>query len=93
LDIFERQWVFRDFKKTMGLSAEQAADTLRQLHNKLENRRKLEQKDRVFFEKLNGYREHQLKLLHGYEKNKVELEENTQIILGWIKDINEFLAD
>lgn len=93
MNVFERQWVFRDFKKTMGLSVEQATDTLRQLRSKLENGQKLEQNDRVFFEKLKGYWEHQLQLLRGYEKDKIKLEENTQIILGWIKDIHEFLAD
>ena len=93
MNIFERQWVFRDFKKAMGLSAEQVSDTLRQLHSKLENQQGLEQEDRVFFEKLKGHWERQLQLLHGYEKNKVKLEENTQIILGWIKDINELLTD
>lgn len=93
MNIFERQWVFRDFKKTMGLSPEQATDTFRQLRNKLESRQKLEQRDQVFFVKLKGYWEHQLQLLRGYETNKEKSEENTQIILQWIKDIHEFLAD
>ncbi|MDF2921113.1 MAG: short-chain dehydrogenase/reductase [Paenibacillaceae bacterium] len=93
MNIFERQWVFRDFKKMMGLSAEQAIDSLRQFRSKLENGGELEQEDRIFFEKLKGYWEHQLQLLRGYEKNKVKLEENTQIIMGWINDIHEFLAD
>lgn len=93
MNIFERQWVFRDFKKIMGLSAEQAADTLRQLRSKLENRRELENKDRAFIEKLKEYWEHQLQLLRGYEKSKAKLEENTQIIIGWINDIREFLVD
>lgn len=93
MNIFERQWVFRDFKKTMGLSAEQASDTLRQLRSKLENRWALEQKDRTFFEKLKGYWEHQLQLLRGYEKDKAKLEENAEIIIGWINDIHEFLID
>lgn len=93
MNIFERQWVFRDFKKIMGLSAEQAADTFRQLRSKLENRRELENKDRAFIEKLKEYWEHQLQLLRGYEKSKAKLEENTQIIIGWINDIREFLVD
>lgn len=92
MNIFERQWVFRDFKKTMGLSAEQASDTLRQIRNRLESRQGLQQKDRAFLEKLKGYWEHQLRLLYGYEKDKVKLEENAKIIKGWINDICDFLA-
>jgi len=32
------------------------------------------------------------KLLQGYEKNKNKLQENTQIISGWILDIEKLLA-
>lgn len=91
MNIFERQWVFRDFKKTMGMSAEQANDILRQVQLKLEQRQGLSAKDRTFFSKLQEYWEHQLKLLRGYEKNKDKLEENAQIITGWINDIDDFL--
>ncbi len=93
MNVFERQWVFRDFKKTMAVSPEQAALTLRQLSGKLKDLRDLDQKDREFIRKLKEYWEHQLRLLQGYEKNLAKLEENTQIILGWIKDIDDFLAD
>jgi len=93
MNVFERQWVFRDFKKSMAVSPEQAALTLRQLSGKLKNLRDLDQKDREFIRKLKEYWEHQLRLLQGYEKNLAKLEENTQIILGWIKDIEDFLAD
>lgn len=92
MNIFERQWVFRDFKKTMGMSAEQANDILRQVQHKLEQRQGLNAKDRMFFSKLKEYWEHQLKLLRGYERNKDKLEENAQIITSWINDIDEFLA-
>ncbi len=92
MNIFERQWVLRDFKKTMGLSTEQASDVLRQIRNRLVSGQGLQPKDRAFLEKLKGYWEHQLRLLHGYEKDKVKLEENAQIIKGWINDIRDFLA-
>lgn len=47
----------------------------------------------MFFSNLQKYWEHQLKLLHGYEKDKNKLRENEQIITNWINDIYEFLAD
>ncbi|KPU44367.1 hypothetical protein OXPF_25370 [Oxobacter pfennigii] len=33
MNIFERQWVFRDFKKNMGQSAEQVLEKLREIDN------------------------------------------------------------
>ena len=93
MNIFERQWIFRDFKKTLGLSAEQASQTLRQLRDKMDNQQDLKQNDRIFIKKLKVYWEHQIQLLSGYEKDKAKLVENTQIIIGWIDDINELLID
>jgi len=93
MNIFERQWVFRDFKKNMGMSAEQAKNFLDQVQHNLEQRKDLNTKERTFFSKLQGYWEHQLKLLRGYEKSKDKLKENEQIILSWINDIHDFLAE
>lgn len=93
MNIFERQWVFRDFKKNMGMSAEQAKDFLDQVQHNLEQRKDLTVKERTFFSKLQGYWEHQLKLLRGYEKSQDKLKENEQIILSWINDIHDFLAE
>ncbi len=91
MNIFERQWVFRDFKKKMGMSAEQAGDVFSQARQKLEQRQGLDSKDRMFFSKLQEYWEHQLKLLRSYEKDKNKLRENTEIITGWINELAEFL--
>jgi len=93
MNIFERQWAFRDFKKNMGMSAEQAKNFLDQVQHNLEQRKDLNTKERTFFSKLQGYWEHQLKLLRGYEKSKDKLKENEQIILSWINDIHDFLAE
>ena len=48
--------------------------------------------ERMFFERLEKYWRHQLKLLQGYERNKNKLQENTQIIEGWIMDIEKILV-
>lgn len=91
MNIFERQWVLRDFKKKMGIPAEQAYDFLRQVHLKLKQYQALDSRDYMFFSKLEQYWEHQLKLLRGYEKDKKKLKENEIIIKNWIKDIRKFL--
>lgn len=85
MNLFERQWVLRDFKKSMEVSAEQADALLGQLEGAgaselVANRR--------FFERLHGYWTHQLQLLRGFERNPAKLEENSRIIQGWMDDID-----
>ena len=91
MNVFERQWVFRDFKKCMGMSAEQAGEALRQVRETVELHNALELKDRSFFQRLHDYWAHQLQLLRGYEKNPRKLAENEEIITGWMDDITRFL--
>ncbi len=87
-NLFERQWVLRDFKKTVGDSAEQ-------FRAKMENLENLAQKGSVSklpsfkldFERLKAYYEHQLKLLQGFEKNPAKLKENSAIIEDWIENV------
>ena len=92
-NIFEKQWVLRDFKKSMSLSADEAFERLRLLDHDIEigNYERLYEES-VFLEKLKEYWKHQLRLLQSYEKNKNKLEENTQIIKGWILDIERILS-
>ena len=91
MNLFERQWVFRDFKKSMGLSAEQALESLQRMSDSLSGGQYDAQKDGAFLANLKRYWEHQLKLMQGYEKNPAKLEENTRIIEGWIDDIQQLL--
>ncbi len=91
MNLFERQWVFRDFKKSMGQSAEQALETLKMAGESIKNHDyQLTSSEKAFFEKLKNYWKHQLKLLQGYEKNKNKLEEHSRIINEWITDIENF---
>ena len=92
MNLFERQWVLRDFKKCMALSAEQAGDELHRLSDTLVLGQAPSPKDSAFLTKLRAYWEHQLILLKGYEKDAVKLEENARIITGWMDDIDQFLA-
>lgn len=93
MNIFEKQWVMRDFKKFMGLSSEQAYDKLKVINSNIQcgDYQDLSS-ERMFFEHLKEYWKHQLKLLQGYEKNRNKLQENTRIISGWILDIEKVLA-
>ncbi len=88
MNIFEKQWVLRDFKKYMALSAEQALEKLKLLDNEVHNGNyQIIYDEKAFFEKLKEYWKHQLKLLQSYEKNKSKLEESTLFIKSWIVDI------
>lgn len=91
MNLFERQWVFRDFKKAMGLSAEQALETLQRISDSLRDGLYDEKQSGAFLANLKRYWQHQLKLMQGYEKNPAKLEEHSRIIESWINDIQKFL--
>ena len=84
-------FILRDFKKTTGLTADQTLDKLKVIEKNIENLQDVS-KELPFFGKLKEYWQRQLKLLQGFEKDKEKLERNTQIILSWIDDIENFLA-
>ena len=91
-NVFERQWVLRDFKKTVGVSADgfqklmmSISDSTNNnlIHSVIENKANLE--------KLKKYYMRQHKLLQSYEKNPDKLKENSQIILEWVDEIKTIL--
>lgn len=83
-NVFERQWVLRDFRKTVGQSADEVYTALQSLKTV---GGKLTAGDRELLKCLIIYWEHQFDLLQGFEKNKKKLQENSAIIRGWIADI------
>ena len=90
-NLFERQWVSRDFKKTTGNSIDEMQTTLKELGNSLKSGGSTAE----FIESLNqlvGYYLHQQEQLRGFEKNPKKLEENLKIIDGWIKDAKALVA-
>ncbi len=87
-NVFERQWVLRDFKKEVNLPAEQMFHEMKALQLAAE------QKDdaavcakKDLLTSLQGYYRHQYKLMMGYEKNAATREENGRIISGWIEEL------
>lgn len=87
-NIFERQWVLRDFKKTVGISAEQFLNNMNNLEIELkkENYQILSSYFNSF-EKLKKYYERQYKLLQGFEKDPTKLKEHSNILNQWITNL------
>lgn len=87
-NIFERQWVLRDFKKTVGYSAEQFLETMQHIEYIVVNKRteeiSLYSSD---FQKLMIYYQRQYKLLQGYEKNPEKLKEYSITLQHYIEDL------
>lgn len=85
-NVFERQWVLRDFKKTVGKSAD---DVYTAMNKMKENKGVLSINEYSLLKSLRIYWKHQYQLLQNFEKNKEKLEENSNIIKGWIVDIEK----
>lgn len=85
--IFERQWMFRDFKKNAGMPVEQWQEALARLEEFLANG------DSQGIAELNppivklaDYYRHMADLAKGYTKDKAKLAEHLQIIQTWIDE-------
>ena len=91
MNIFERQWVLRDFKKCMGLPADRVLDHFIKMKNTLDSNA-IPEIPKPLLEKLKTYWERQFSLLQGYEKNPEKRLANSQSITQWINDIQTFLS-
>lgn len=82
-NVFERQWVLRDFKKTMGDSADQFKDKMHRMVSLASGHDLDALPDyKENLAKLIAYYKHQQKLLQGFEKNPQKLQENMEILQG-----------
>ena len=91
-NIFQRQWVYRDFKKNTGMSVDDMLNAIQGLEVNVA----VGAPTARFFEplkKLADYYEHQKDLLKSFERSAEVLEKNTAIINGWISDINALLEE
>jgi NAD(P)-dependent dehydrogenase (short-subunit alcohol dehydrogenase family) len=87
-NLFERQWVARDFKKNTGYSIDEMQAALKALGDSLKAGASTpENIDAV--NKVAAYYAHQQEQLRGFEKNPQKLQENLRIIAGWIEDAQE----
>jgi len=88
-NIFERQWVLRDFKKCVGMSADEVYTVMESMKA---GGGRLSSQNRRLLESMILYWEHQYQLLQGFERDRRKLEENSEIILGWISDIKSCIG-
>ncbi|GGL62495.1 SDR family NAD(P)-dependent oxidoreductase [Sporolactobacillus putidus] len=92
-NIFERQWVLRDFKKTVGYSADQFLEIMHHIESIVANQNIQELSSYSSnFEKLMLYYQRQYKLLQGFEKNPKKLKEYSKALQHYIEDLN-FICD
>lgn len=87
-NIFERQWLLRDFKKMVGVSAEQFLINMKNLEVELEKENyQILNTYSNDFKKLRKYYERQYKLLQGFEKDPAILEKHLNTLNQWIVDL------
>jgi hypothetical protein len=89
-NVFERQWVQRDFKKYVGLSSDDMGALLKKLNEGISGGATTPGSVEAL-KKLEVYWIHQQELLRGYEKNAEKLAENMKLMDAWVADIRELL--
>jgi len=90
-NMFQKQWVFQDFKKVTDMSVEDMAAALNSLGDKLERHASTSQ----FVKPLNAlaeFYEHQLTELKGMQKFSKKQRENVAMVTQWIKDVKALAA-
>ena len=84
-NLFERQWVSRDFKKNTGMSIDEMLTTLKSFGESLKSQTSTASVEPL--KQLSAYYAHQQDQLRGFEKDPKKLNENLAIIDDWIQDI------
>jgi len=90
-NLFERQWVARDFKKNAGMSIDEMLGALKNVGSNLKNQTATGASVETL-KKLAGYYEHQQEQLKGFEKDPKKLQENLAIMDGWLRDIRALIV-
>ena len=88
-NVFERQWVLRDFRKCVGRPADEVQARMQEL---AQSGGMLTADDRGLFEALVRYWQHQDQLLQSFEKNQQKRQEFSRTIHGWIADLQALLG-
>ncbi|WP_069998087.1 SDR family NAD(P)-dependent oxidoreductase [Cellulosilyticum sp. I15G10I2] len=90
--LFQKQFIFSDFKKQMGLPAENFKIQIEALQGQINNNEWGNFLDsKKMFIKWRCYYEHQIKLLQGYEKNAAQLRSDTKLLNSWIENLQEII--
>ncbi|MBR2226506.1 MAG: SDR family NAD(P)-dependent oxidoreductase, partial [Bacteroidales bacterium] len=88
-NIFERQWVLRDFRKCVGRPADEVQARMQEL---AQSGGLLTADDRGLLEALVRYWRHQDQLLQSFEKDPRKRQEYSRTIHGWISDLQSLLG-
>jgi NAD(P)-dependent dehydrogenase (short-subunit alcohol dehydrogenase family) len=90
-NIFQKQWVFRDFKKQTGMSLDQMQSALTEIGDSLK-RPGASTVSTTPLVKLGSYYKHQQELLQGFEKDPKKLHDNLASIQTWIEQIQSLIS-
>lgn len=88
-NVFERQWVLRDFRKCVGRPADEVQARMQEL---AQSGGMLTADDRLLLEALVRYWQHQDQLLQSFEKDPQKRQEYSRTIQGWIADLQALLG-
>lgn len=90
--LFQKQFVFSDFKKQMGLPAESFKKQLETLQSQIHNNEwDSFLSSKGMFVRWKNYYTHQKKLLEGYEKDMTQLANDTKLLNSWIDILQEII--
>ncbi len=90
-NLFERQWVFRDFRKVNGMSVDEMREALEELGAALRGNAPVT-RFVAPLKRLRAYYVHQQELLRGFEKDATKLADNLALMDGWIRDLDALIA-
>ena len=88
-NVFERQWVLRDFRKCVGRPADEVRARMQEL---AQSGGLLTADDRPLLEALVRYWQRQDQLLQSFEKDPQKRQEHSRTIHGWIADLQSLLG-
>ena len=89
-NLFERQWVYRDFKKQTGVSVDEMLAILQEADLKLKQNAPVEAHIGAL-EHLKQYYAHQQELLRGFEKDPKKQEAGLKAIDTWVLDLKALM--
>lgn len=88
-NVFERQWVLRDFRKCVGRPADEVQARMQEL---AQSGGLMAADDRPLLEALVRYWQRQDRLLQSFEKDPQKRQEHSRTIHGWIADLQSLLG-
>ncbi len=90
-NLFERQWVYRDFKKQTGRSVDEMLADLENLEKRI-MKREVNTDTVEPLVQLAAFYRHQQELLRGYEKDPKKLEKGLMAIESWVEDVTALIS-